>query len=86
MPAVQGTSAKQGDDAILMPLGLAEGESEQAMAAPTKCIDYGIDIDVSNLSFEQKLAQDEDFCRRCWDRIMDDTGDVRLPSINLRRK
>ena len=83
MPKVQGGSAKQGDDAVLMSLALSEGECEQPMTAPAKCVECRIDIDATNLSFEQKLVKDEDFCRRCWDRVMDDTDDIRLPSLNL---
>jgi len=79
VPEVQGDSRKQGD-AILMSLPVQETASEQR-AECKKCVDCGINIDKGSLSFEQKLIEDEDFCRRCWDRVMDETNEVRLPSL-----
>ena len=64
MPAVQRDSAKQADDALLISLPLLDRVNEPTMA-PSKCVECGIDIDISNLSFEQKLKDDKDFCRRC---------------------
>ena len=63
-----------------MSLGVPENVTEQGFACK-KCVECGIDIDIDTLSFEQKLIEDEDFCRRCWDRVIDDTDDVRLPSL-----
>ena len=79
VPNVQTDFGKQGDS-ILMSLAMPENVKEQA-AESKKCVECGIDIDIDNLSFEQKLIEDENFCRRCWDRVMDDTDDVRLPSL-----
>ena len=63
-----------------MSIAMPENVKKQAVECK-KCVECGIDIDVDNLSFEQKLVEDEDFCRRCWDRVMDDSNDVRLPSL-----
>lgn len=63
-----------------MSLAMSENVREQA-AESKKCVECGIDIGMDSLSFEQKLVEDEDFCRRCWDRVMDETDDVRLPSL-----
>ena len=82
MPNVQRDSAKQGDDVILMSLAVQQTDNEQ-LAECKKCVECGIDIDIDNLSFEQRLIEDEDFCRRCWDRVMDETDDVRLPSLAI---
>ena len=79
VPNIQTESWKQGDT-ILMSLVVRETDDEQR-AECKKCVECGIDIDVDNLSFEQKLIEDEDFCRRCWDRVMDNADDVRLPSL-----
>ena len=78
----------QGDDAILMSLDFQETEimnGERVQLIGKKCVECGIDIDVDSLSFEQRLIEDEDFCRGCWDRVMDDTDDIRLPSLTLRK-
>ena len=61
---------------LIVPEPLSEQRTEDK-----KCVECGIDIDIDNLPFEQKLIEDEDFCRRCWDRVVDDTDDVRLPSL-----
>ena len=63
-----------------MYIALQQTDNEQ-LEECKKCVECGIRIDMDNLSFEQKLIEDEDFCRRCWDRVMDDTDDVRLPSL-----
>ena len=84
VPNVQTDFGKYGD-AILMSLDMSENVREQA-AESKKCVECGIDIDVDYLSFEQKLIEDEDFCRRCWDRVMDETDDVRLPSLTIHQK
>lgn len=67
-----------------MSLAIQEANREQR-AECKKCVECGIDIDTDNLSFEQKLIEDEDFCRRCWDRVMDETDDIRLPSLRASR-
>jgi hypothetical protein len=59
--------------------------ADERSAECKKCVECGIDIDTDNLSFEQRLIKDEDFCRRCWDKVMDDTNDVRLPSLRVSR-
>ena len=81
---IQTDSGEQGDT-ILMSLVMPENVREQA-AESKKCVECGIDIDIDTLSFEQKLIEDEDFCRRCWDRVMDDTDDVKLPSLTIQQK
>lgn len=68
-----------------MSLAVPEKANEQK-AECKKCVECGINIDADNLSFEQKLIEDEDFCRRCWDGVMDDVDDVRLPSLTVSRK
>jgi len=80
VPNVPRDLAKQGDDVILMYLAVQRTDNGQ-LAECKQCVECGIDIDIDNLSFEQKLIEDEDFCRRCWDRVMDETDDVRLPSL-----
>jgi len=63
-------------------MSLVVPEKVKEQAAECKiCVECGIRIDTDNLSFEQELIEDEDFCRRCWDRIMDETDDIRLPSL-----
>ena len=84
VPNVQTDFGKYGD-AILMSLAVHETASEQR-AECKKCVECGINIDKGSLSFEQKLIEDEDFCRRCWDRVMDETDDVRLPSLTIHQK
>ena len=91
MPKVQRDSAKQGEDAILMILDVRETEimneeQVQVQSQWKRCVECGISIDVDTLSFEQKLIEDEDFCRRCWDGVMDDTEDAQLPSLIPARK
>lgn len=48
--------------------GKEEGEAK-------KCVNCSNSIDQLSLSFEQKLIDDEDFCRRCWDDIMNGSYD-----------
>jgi hypothetical protein len=40
-------------------------------------------IDRNSTSFEQRLIDDSDFCRRCWDEIMrsNDTAAITIVSI-----
>lgn len=47
------------------------GEEEEAR----ECVNCSNGIDRGLLSFEQKLIDDEDFCRRCWDDIMNSSYD-----------
>ena len=47
----------------------------------SQCIQCGVAIDPTTLSFEQKLIDDKDFCRRCWNQIMSDVDDIRLPHL-----
>lgn len=44
------------------------------------CLDCSAPIDPNSLSFEQKLVDDKDFCRRCWARIMMDE-EILLPRL-----
>jgi uncharacterized paraquat-inducible protein A len=85
VPKVPRDSAKQGDDIILMSLVIEETANEQR-AECQQCVECGISIDVDTLSFEQRLIEDEDFCRRCWDKVMDETDDVRLPILAIHLK
>jgi hypothetical protein len=36
------------------------------------CVECDSPIDPNSLSFEQRLIDDQDFCRRCFDEIMND--------------
>ncbi len=40
-------------------------------------------IDVSTLTFEQRLVNDEDFCRTCWNDIMyhEYEGEISVPRL-----
>ena len=38
----------------------------------TKCVACFRAVDPDELSFEQKLIEDEHFCRSCWDEVMKD--------------
>lgn len=67
-----------------MSLAVQETDNEKSGECK-KCAECGIDIDVDNLSFEQRLIVDRDFFRKCWDSVMDETEDVRLPSLTLAR-
>jgi len=40
-----------------------------------KCVSCFRPIDESSLSFEQKLIDDENFCRSCWDDVMSESVD-----------
>jgi hypothetical protein len=58
---------------------MAEGKSGHEK----HCINCSGAISQISLSFEQKLIQDEDFCRRCWDDIMNGSYDevAVIPSL-----
>jgi hypothetical protein len=38
----------------------------------TKCVACFRPVDKDTLSFEQKLVEDEHFCRPCWDEVMNE--------------
>lgn len=40
-----------------------------------KCVSCFRPIDPNALSFEQKLIEDEHFCRLCWDEVMEESMD-----------
>jgi len=58
---------------------MAETESDHERL----CINCRGAISQISLSFEQKLIEDEDFCRRCWDDIMNGSYDevAVIPSL-----
>jgi hypothetical protein len=58
---------------------MAEGKGEHEK----HCINCSGAISRISLSFEQKLIKDEDFCRRCWDDIMNGSYDevAVIPSL-----
>lgn len=43
------------------------------------CVECGSPVDANSLSFEQRLIDDQDFCRRCFDEIMSDED---MPYLN----
>lgn len=49
--------------------------AESASDHERLCINCRGPISQFSLSFEQKLVEDEDFCRRCWDDIMNGSYD-----------
>lgn len=50
--------------------------------AISKCIVCNVPIDETILSFEQRLIDDKEFCRRCFDEIIDDNNyDIRVPLL-----
>lgn len=55
------------------PRMMAESKSESV--DEKSCINCRGPISQISLSFEQKLIEDEDFCRRCWDDIMNGSYD-----------
>jgi hypothetical protein len=40
-----------------------------------KCVECSEPINPNSLSFEQKLIEDQDWCGKCWARIMTDSFD-----------
>ena len=46
------------------------------------CVECNSPIDPNNMSFEMKLVDVQDFCRRCFDEIMADDG---LPYLDDKR-
>ncbi|HEY7507945.1 MAG TPA: hypothetical protein VH677_02355 [Nitrososphaera sp.] len=55
------------------------------MNSKQNCVLCGGTIDNSALTFEQKLVNDEDFCRACWNDIMHQEyeGEIPLPHLFL---
>jgi hypothetical protein len=54
------------------------------MPTENPCVQCGHPIDHTNLTFEQRLIDDKDFCIRCWNEIMNDNTDevkIVLPVI-----
>lgn len=50
---------------------------------PKSCVACFSPIDLESLSFEQRLINDEHFCRRCFDEIMRDES---LPYLDNPKK
>jgi hypothetical protein len=47
-----------------------------------KCVVCRNVIDPASLSFEQRLIEDKDFCRKCWDAVMEvRPEEIRLPVL-----
>lgn len=53
------------------------------MASRENCVLCGGTIDSDALTFEQRLINDEDFCRTCWNDIMHEEYEEEVPLPQL---
>jgi len=66
-------TAKESKGGAVVGSGASNGNSSSEETR--QCVNCSSTIDSGALSFEQKLIDDEDFCRRCWDDIMNGSYD-----------
>ena len=44
-----------------------------------ECVVCGNIVDPISLSFERRLIEDKEFCRKCWDKIMEEVYPEEIP-------
>jgi hypothetical protein len=69
------TNAKESKGSAVVGSGGSSNSSSSSSGETRQCVNCSSTIDSGALSFEQKLIDDEDFCRRCWDDIMNGSYD-----------
>lgn len=58
---------------------------EASETASFRCIECNTPISDDLLSFEQRLIDDHDFCRACFEEIMNENNyDVSIPLLKVR--
>lgn len=65
-------------------MAMSEMDGGQSVEAVPTCISCNLPIDLANLSFEQRLVEDKEFCRICFEEILNDNNyDVRVPLLRM---
>jgi len=61
---------------------------KQMVSETEECVVCGNVIDSASLAFEQRLVDDKDFCRKCWDKIMEEVypDEIPIPPLSQVRR
>ena len=66
-------------------MAMNELDAGHSVEVVPTCISCNLPIDLANLSFEQRLIEDKEFCRGCFDEILNDNNyDVRVPLLKIK--
>ena len=66
-------------------MAMNEKDREGSNETYRRCIACNCKIDETVLSFEQRLIEDKEFCRACFDEILNDSNyEIRMPLLKVK--